>query len=115
MNAKVSLFLKLFAIGVGALVLTFIAMMITPPLATSIFSALLYFSLGIWVGRMQPHSLWYAPLLMNILIWVIFIPMGMEFWPPIIHIWYFLIPPLVALPSAYLGMYIGSIYLIPNK
>ena len=82
----------------------------TSPLITAIFSALLYFSLGIWLGRMQPQSLWYAPFLMNIFIWVIFIPMGMEFWPPKIRIWYFLIPPLVALFTAYLGMYLGSFF-----
>jgi hypothetical protein len=107
-NTKVSFFLRPFFIGVGGVLFTFMVMMMTPPLVTSIFSALLYFSLAIWIGRVQPQSLWYAPLLMNILIWVIFIPMGMEFWPPKIRIWYFLIPPLVALPAAYFGTYVGS-------
>lgn len=108
MNAKVSLFLKPFFIGVGGLFFTYMVMAMAPPIITSIFSALLYLSLGVWVGRMKPQILWYAPLLMNIPIWVIFIPIGIEIWPPIIRIWYFLIPPLVALPAAYLGTYVGS-------
>ena len=109
MNTKVALILKPFTIGLGALILTFMVMMEASPLITAIFSALLYFALGIWVGRLQPQSFWYAPLLMNIFLWAVFIPMGMEFWPPIIRIWYFLIPPFVALPAAYFGMFAGSI------
>jgi hypothetical protein len=108
MNAKLSLSLMPFLVGVGGVFFTFMVMMMAPPIITSIISALLYFSLGIWVGRRQPQSLWYAPLLMSILIWIIFIPMGMEIWPPKVHIWYFLLPPMVALPAAYLGTYVGS-------
>jgi len=108
MNAKVNLFLKPFFIGAGGLFFTYMVMTMAPPIITTIFSAFLYLSLGVWVGIMHPQSLWYAPLLINILIWMIFIPMGIEIWPPIIRIWYFLIPPLVALPAAYLGTYLGS-------
>lgn len=109
MNTKVSFIIKPFALGLGALVFTFMVMMGTSPLITAIFSAVLYFLLGMWIGRIHPQSLWYAPLLLNIFIWVVFIPMGMEFGPPIIRIWQFLIPPLVALSAAYVGTYTGFI------
>ncbi len=113
MPVKISSILKPFFIGSGAFILTFMVMMGTSPLVTAIFTVLLYFPLGVWVGKMQPHSLWYAPLLMNILIWVIFIPMGVEFWPPIIRIWYFLVPPFAALIAAYAGTYVS--YLVNKK
>lgn len=97
--------LRPFLIGIGAFAISFIIMMSAPPLPTFILVAILYFLLGIWIGRKQPNTLWYAPLLMNILIWIIFIPMGMDILPPKIHIWYFLIPPVAALLTSYLGMY----------
>ena len=97
-----------FFIGVGAFVITFVVMQNLPPIGTSIVTILLYFIAGLWIGKLQPNSIWYAPIIMNIIIWLVFIPMGMEIWPPFIHIWYFLIPPIVALPSAYIGMYVGS-------
>lgn len=107
-NTKTFLVLKLLAVGMAAAAITFIVMMGTSPLITSILTAILYFFLSIWIGRVKPQTLWYAPIIINIAIWIIFIPMGMEIWPPKIHIWYFLIPPLVSLPAAYLGMFTGS-------
>ena len=95
-----------FLIGVGVFIISFITMMSAPPLPTSIVTIIIYLIAGLWVGKIQPKSIWYAPILMNIVIWFVFIPMGMEIWPPIIHIWYFLIPPVVALPSAYIGMFL---------
>ena len=107
-NAKTCLVLKLLAVGIAAAAITFIVMMGTSPLVTSILTAILYFFLSIWIGRVQPQTLWYAPLLINIAIWIIFIPMGMEIWPPKIQIWYFLVTPFVSLVAAYLGMFAGS-------
>lgn len=108
MNANFTLGLRPFLIGTGAFILIFMAMMMTTSLATSIISALLYLLAGVWIDRIQPQSLWYAPPLMNIFIWGIFIPTGMEIWPLVIHIWYSLIPPLAALAAAYLGLYVSS-------
>jgi hypothetical protein len=98
-----------FSIGIGlaALVPTFIAMMSAPPLLTSVLAAVIYLGAGFWSGRMKIKQFWFAPLLINTPIWIVFIPMGMEIWPPVIHIWYFLLPPGVALVSAYLGLYLS--------
>ncbi len=113
MPVKISSILKPFFIGSGGFILTCMVMMGTSPLITAIFTVLLYFPLGVWVGKMQPDSLWYAPLLMNILSWIIFIPMGVEFWPPVIRIWYFLVPPFAALIATYAGVYVS--FLINKK
>ena len=113
-HTKTFLVLKLLAVGIAAAAITFIIMMGTSPLVTSILTAILYFFLSIWIGRVKPQTLWYAPILINIAIWIIFIPMGMEIWPPKIQIWYFLIPPLVSLLAAYLGMFVGSRFVAGN-
>jgi hypothetical protein len=113
-NTKTFLVLKLLAVGMAAAAITFTVMMGTSPLVTSILTAILYFFLSIWIGRVQPQTLWYAPILINIAIWIIFIPMGMEIWPPKIQIWYFLIPPFVSLPAAYLGMFTGFRFVAGN-
>ena len=95
-------------IGVGALLLAFIAMMSSSPLITSIFTAVVYLAGGFWMARLKINGLWYAPLFANAPIWIVFIPMGMQIWPPAIQIWYFLIPPAVALVTAYIGLYVGA-------
>lgn len=94
-------------IGLAALVLAFIAMMSAPPLLTSVLTAVIYLGAGFWSGRMKIKLFWFAPLLISAPIWIVFIPMGMEIWPPVIHIWYFLLPPGVALVSAYVGLYLS--------
>lgn len=108
MKARAALILKPFAIGIMGLFFTFMIMTASSPTITTLFSAVLYFSLGLWLGKIQPQTLWYAPLLTGIPIWAIFIPMGMEFWPPVVRIWSFLMPPFAALPATYLGMYAPS-------
>ena len=108
MNPVILCVARPLLLGIAGLVLTFIAMEATPPFPTTVLCALLYLALGFAAGRLQPKSLWYAPLFMNLFLWVVFIPMGMEIWPPTIMIWYFLMPPVVALPAAYLGMYLGG-------
>jgi len=94
-------------IGLAALVLAFIAMMSAPPLPASVLTAVIYLGAGFWSGRMKIKLFWFAPLLISAPIWIVFIPMGMEIWPPVIHIWYFLVPPGVALVSTYVGLYLS--------
>jgi hypothetical protein len=94
-------------IGLAALILAFIAMMSAPPLPTSVLTAVIYLGAGFWSGRMKIKLFWFAPLLISAPIWIVFIPMGMEIWPPVIHIWYFLVPPGVALVSTYVGLYLS--------
>ncbi len=99
-----------FIIGTGAFVVVFIFMMSSTPLVTSIITAIIFGVGGLWVGKIQTEILWYSPLLMNIILWLAFVPMGMELFPPKIHIWYFLIPPMVGLVSSYIGMFYGIRY-----
>ena len=107
MNSIVRMMLVSVAIGVGAFILSFITMISSTPMITSVFCGVLYMAMGLLTTRMKHEVIWFAPLLMNIPIWIVFIPMGMEIWPPVIHIWYFLLPPGIALISAYVGIYFG--------
>jgi hypothetical protein len=107
MNIQVRTFVQPLLIGVGAVILSFVAMDSSTPVIMYISTAALYLAAGFWMGRIQPKSLLLAPLFANICIWVVFIPMGMEIWPPVIHIWYFLVPPPIALVCAYVGMNLG--------
>jgi hypothetical protein len=115
MNSHVRASLTAFLVGFGAVLLTFMAMMASSPLITFIFSALLYLVAGYWMGRSEARRVWFAPLVMSIPVWVVFVPMGMQIWPPAIRIWYFLAPPVLALLSAYAGMFLGARMSVADK
>lgn len=107
MRIQVRTLMQPLLIGVGAAILSFIVMDSFPLVIMSIFTAALYLAAGFWMGRIQPKTLLLAPFLASICLWLVFIPMAMEIWPPVIHIWYFLVPPLMALLCTYVGMYWG--------
>ena len=65
-------------LGAAGLVVTFVIMMAAPPVPTAGLCGVLYFGLGFWLGRVQPKSLWYAPLLVNVLLWVTFISWDLQ-------------------------------------
>jgi hypothetical protein len=64
-----------------------------------ILAAVAFFSAGIWVGKMQPQSLWYAPLLMNVPLWLLFLFVH-GYRPHVLH--------SVNLLTTFFGMFIGS-------
>lgn len=87
------------------MILVFMLMMVLKPWVTTALSSLIFFLLGKWAGHSPTAIRWYTPLLVNLWLWVVFIPMGMDVWHLKIHIYYFLLPPLFALPATYLGLY----------
>jgi hypothetical protein len=53
--------------GVGAFILLFpVSFGLMTPQWLYFFSGVLFYLLGVWLGSLQPHSLWYAPLLLNL-------------------------------------------------
>jgi hypothetical protein len=89
-------------IGAGGMLLIFFAMMGASPKATIITAAITFFILGAILGRLQPQSLWYAPLLVVAPLAIVFIPMGIG------GVNLFLYPVATALGGAYAGMLAGA-------
>ncbi len=108
MNPILRALLVPVGIGLALCIVSFISMMSAPPIPTAFLAALVYLGAGFWSGRLKIKLFWFTPLLIIAPIWIIFIPMGMEIWPPVIHIWFFLLPPGVALVSAYLGLFLSA-------
>jgi hypothetical protein len=94
-------------LGLAAMILTFVVMMSAAPLPTAVLTAVIYWRAGFLASSLMIRRFWFTPLLMVAPVWIIFIPMGMEIWPPVIQIWYFLVPPGVALIFAWVGLFVG--------
>jgi hypothetical protein len=90
--------------GVGAFILLFpvLSALLTPQWFY-FFSGVLFYLLGVWLGSLQPQSLWYAPLLLNLVPGLLMLSFP------------FLVPHKAALSglgimllASYLGMLLGS-------
>ena len=94
------LYLRPLLLGVAATVGgTFFMLAVFGPSMMAVFTIFLFLLTGVLLGKIQRHSLWYAPLLMNLPLWLRFPPARID--------WLSLGLPFGALLSAYVGIYIG--------
>ena len=95
------LYLFPLLLGVAATITgTFFVLAVFGHWVMSMFTVLIFLAGGILLARMQRPCSWYAPVLMNVPLWVRFPPTSID--------GYSLGLPIGALLSAYVGLYMGS-------
>lgn len=101
MSTSRTTIIRPFLMGVGGMALSYSAMMASAPKTMAVATGVVYFIMGIVLGRLQPRSWRYAPLILVAPLALVFIPMG-------IQVYLFFFPVAAALGAAYLGTIAGA-------